>query len=73
MDEGERASHMAKDPYPLFRAALIEASEASEEELAAIEEEIKTEIAAAVEFAFSSEYPDPVEIYRDVYEQEIAA
>ena len=73
MDEGERASHMDKDPYPLFRADLIKANEATEEQLAAIEEEIKAEIAEAVQFAFDSSYPDAIEIYRDVYEQEIVA
>ena len=73
MDEGERAAHMAKDPYPLFRAALIEANEATEEQLAAIEQEIKVEIEAAVEFAFSSAYPDVSEVYRDVYEEELSA
>lgn len=73
MDEGERDAHMAKDPYPLYRAALIGAGEATEDQLAAIEEAIKVEIEEAVAFAFSSAYPDPVEVYRDVYEQELAA
>jgi pyruvate dehydrogenase E1 component alpha subunit len=73
MDEGEREAHMAKDPYPAFRAALIAAGEATEAQLAAIEEEIRVEVEEAVEFAFSSDYPDPVEVYRDVYEEELSA
>lgn len=73
MKPGEREEHMAKDPYPRFRTALIEGGEATEEELAAIEQEIAVEIEEAVEFAFSSPFPDVSEIYRDVYEQEIAA
>ena len=73
MDDGERAEHMAKDPYPAFRAALIAANEATEEQLAAIEEEIRVEIEEAVEFAFSSDYPDASEVYRDVYEEELSA
>jgi pyruvate dehydrogenase E1 component alpha subunit len=73
MDEGEREAHMAKDPYPAFRAALIAAGEATEEQLAAIEEEIRVEVEAAVEFAFSSDWPDAREVYRDVYEKELSA
>jgi len=73
MDEGERAAHMAKDPYPVFRAALLAAGDATEAELAAIEAEHEAEIDDAVAFALSSDYPEPVEIYRDVYEAEIAA
>ena len=38
-----------------------------------IEDENDREIIAASEFALASDYPDAVEIYRDVYEQEIAA
>jgi pyruvate dehydrogenase E1 component alpha subunit len=73
MDEGERLRHMALDPYPRFRAWLVEQGHASAAQLDAIEAENDREIAAAAEFAFSSAYPDAVEIYRDVYEQEIAA
>ena len=73
MDEGERAAHMAKDPYPIFRAKLIADGDAAEEELAGIEAAHAAEIDAAIEFAFSSDYPDAAEIYRDVYQEEIAA
>ena len=73
MDPGERDAQMAKDPYPRFRAALIEAGEASEEELAGIEAAHAAEIKEAVEFAFASPYPDVSEIRRDVYEEDIAA
>ena len=73
MDEGERQRHMALDPYPRFRGWLVEHGHATTEQLDAIEAENDREIAAAADFAFSSAYPDAVEIYRDVYEQEIAA
>ena len=73
MDEGERLRHMALDPYPRFRAWLVEQGHVSAAQLDAIEAENDREIAAAADFAFSSAYPDRAEIYRDVYEQEIAA
>jgi acetoin:2,6-dichlorophenolindophenol oxidoreductase subunit alpha len=73
MDEGERARHMANDPYPIYRDALIAGGDATEAQLAAIEAENAAEIEAAIEFALSSPFPDESEIYRDVYEAEIAA
>jgi acetoin:2,6-dichlorophenolindophenol oxidoreductase subunit alpha len=73
MDEGERAGHMANDPYPIYRNALIAGGDATEVQLAAIEAENAAEIEAAIEFAMASPYPDPSEIFRDVYEEEIAA
>jgi acetoin:2,6-dichlorophenolindophenol oxidoreductase subunit alpha len=72
MDKGERERHMADDPYPAYRQWLIAHRHASESELAGIEEKNARSVEAAVEFAFSSPYPDSTEIYRDVYEQEIA-
>ena len=41
--------------------------------LAAIEQAHKEEIDEAVQFALDSAFPDVSEIYRDVYEEEIAA
>lgn len=73
MDDGERAAHMAKDPYPIFRQALIESGEATEEELAAIEAAHAKEIDEAVAFAFASDFPPSDEVYRDVYEMELVA
>ena len=73
MDDGELAAWMEKDPYPRYRAQLIADGVATEEELAAIEEGHKQEIDAAVQFALDSAFPDASEIYRDVYEEEIAA
>ena len=73
MDDGERESYMAQDPYPRYRDWLINEGHATDAQLSAIEDENDREIIAASEFALASDYPDAVEIYRDVYEQEIAA
>ncbi len=73
MDEGELEAHRAKDPYPVYRAALIASGDATEAELAAIEAAHAAEIEEAAEFALSSPYPDSREIYVDVYEEELSA
>ena len=42
----------------------------TEAEIQAIKDEIKAEIAAAVEFAEAGSYPDPSELYTENYVQE---
>lgn len=71
MGAGEKAAHMAEDPYPRYRNWLVEQGHASEEELDAIEEGYKAEIEEALKFALESPFPDTQEIYRDVYQQEV--
>lgn len=68
-----KAAAVAADPVPRFRARLIADGLASEEELAAIEAAIESEIDAAVQFALDSPLPDPDELRRDVFAEEIAA
>ena len=73
MDEGEKEAAMAADPYPRYRQQLIDQGVASEEELAAIEAGHAAEIEEAIQFALDCPYPDASEVYKDVYEKEIAA
>lgn len=73
MDNDEKAGWMAKDPVPLYRQWLIGAEHATEEQLAAMEMGIHTQIDEAVEFALSSAYPDLVELRRDVFKDEVLA
>ena len=46
---------------------LLSAAKATEEELTAIDNEIKAIVAEAVQFAQESPEPDPSELYTDVY------
>jgi TPP-dependent pyruvate/acetoin dehydrogenase alpha subunit len=46
---------------------LVEHEQASRDEIAAIERQVKAEIAAAVEFAVNSPYPKPEEAERDFF------
>jgi len=67
MDQAEYQAALAADPLPRFRAMLIEAGHASEEDLVAIEKEAGAEADDAIEFAFASPAPDPSTLFEDVY------
>ena len=73
MTKEEKAAAMADDPLPKFRAALIAAGHASEEQLAALQTEIEAEISDAQEFGMASPLPSVDELRRDVFALEIAA
>lgn len=66
-DRAEVQEWRKKDPIPRFRNYLLEQGIASEDELAAIEAEIKQEIADAVKFAQESPQPDPATAMDYIY------
>lgn len=55
------------DPLLIYLRELVDARHASREEIADMERQVKTEIAAAVEFALASPYPKPEEAERDFF------
>lgn len=63
----EHEKWMKRDPIPNTRKELLEDGSATEEELKAIETEVEAAVAAAVEFAHNSPWPDESETYTDVY------
>jgi acetoin:2,6-dichlorophenolindophenol oxidoreductase subunit alpha len=65
--KAEYQAALAADPYPKFRQWLIDNRHGTAEEVDALEAEVKTDIDAAVQFAFDSPLTDPAEIKRDVY------
>lgn len=77
MDEymypGEKDEWLKKDPYPTFRARLIDEKIASEDELAAIEEEALQELDEAVDYAMESPFADLSELTNDVFAEGAAA
>lgn len=73
MGPGERAQRMQDDPYPKYRNWLVENGLSSEADLAEIETGVLAEIEEALQFALASAVPDAVEIYRDVYRDEVPA
>jgi len=56
-----------RDPIERVRYLLIDNKLSTEEELAKIEKDIKQEVEEATEFAKSAPYPEPMDLYRDVY------
>ena len=65
--EKAREWYRACDPLLIFIRELVEANQATKDEIAAMERKVKAEIAAAVEFAVNSPYPKPEEAERDFF------
>ena len=60
-----------RDPLDIHRAMLIGQNIATAEELDALEEQVKAEIEDAVTFARESPYPDPEEVWEDMFAEPI--
>jgi pyruvate dehydrogenase E1 component alpha subunit len=56
-----------RDPIIIFSNRMKEENILTEEEIKVIEEEVRKEIEEAVEFAINSPYPEPEELYTDLY------
>ena len=65
----ELQDYKDQDPVKSTEKNILENNIASEEEIKAIKDKIKAEIAEAVAFAESSPLPDPAELYSDNYLQ----
>ena len=66
-EDAEVEEWQRRDPLDIHRAMLIEQGFATAEELDALEEEVKAEIEEAVTFARESPYPDPSEVWEDMF------
>jgi pyruvate dehydrogenase E1 component alpha subunit len=69
----ELAAAVAGDPIPRYRAWLLANAGVSEEELAAIDSQAAAAVDEAAQFALSSPFPEPDEIRRDIYSEEVRA
>ncbi|GAA4351469.1 pyruvate dehydrogenase (acetyl-transferring) E1 component subunit alpha [Hymenobacter saemangeumensis] len=65
----ELEEYRNQDSIEAVRHTILSNQMATEEDLAAIDERIKAQVAESVEFAESSPYPTPDELYKDVYVQ----
>ena len=63
---------IARDPITLHRHRLLEEGAASESELAELEEQARSEVADALQFARESAFPDAEEAFDDLYTQPFA-
>jgi pyruvate dehydrogenase E1 component alpha subunit len=55
------------DPLLIYIRELVDAKQATREEIADIEKTVKTAIAEAVEFAVASPYPKPEEAAKEYF------
>lgn len=58
------------DPIEQVRKTILSKKHATEKKLEEMEKAIDERVAEAVEFAEKSDYPDPSELYTDVYEED---
>ena len=65
----EVASYVERDPIAHVRNVILENKWMKEDELKAVEKEIKAQVEDAIKFAEESPLPDPSELYEDVYTQ----
>lgn len=66
----EVEEYKLQDPIEQVRASILEKQWATEEELKAIDDKIKTEVQECVDFAEASDFPPASDAYHDVYEEE---
>jgi len=66
-DPAEVEAWLKRDPIDLFRAELEHRGLLGDEALEGIRASVEHEIEEAVQFAIDSPYPEPAELYRDVY------
>lgn len=66
----EVEEYKLKDPIERVLTTLKENNWITEKQIEEIDERIKKEVDEAVQFAEESPYPDPSELYKDVYVQE---
>lgn len=65
--EKVREWYRSCDPLLIFIRELVEAKQATQEEITDIEKKVKAEIADAVEFAVASPYPKPEEAAKEYF------
>ncbi len=68
--KSELEEYKAQDPIEQIKKKILGEKIATEDELAAIGEKIKNQVAESVKFAEESPYPTIDEVYKDIYIQE---
>jgi pyruvate dehydrogenase E1 component alpha subunit len=63
----ELAKYKAVDPIETTKATILKKKYANAAYFDKLDDEIAEQVNAAVKFAEESEYPDPSELYTDVY------
>ena len=66
-DKDEKAAWLERDPIVIFRRWLAEHGHATEEELDALDAEVRAEVDESVAFTDASPFPDPSRAFADLY------
>ena len=66
----EVESYKDRDPIEQVKSTILKQKIATAADLEKIDEKVKKQVAEAVTFAENSNFPDPSEAFKDVYEQE---
>lgn len=66
----ELEEYKSLDPIDNVLQTIKEKKYASESQLKDIQEKVKSQVQEAIDFAEESNYPDPSELFKDVYQQE---
>jgi acetoin:2,6-dichlorophenolindophenol oxidoreductase subunit alpha len=66
-DKDEKAAWLERDPIVLFRKWLVEHEVATEEQLDALDAEVRAEVDESVAFTDASPFPDPSRAFADLY------
>lgn len=66
----ELKKYMDIDPLEITKQSILKNKFAKETYFDELEDKIEAQVAAAVKFAEESDYPDPSELYTDVYQEE---
>lgn len=69
-EKEEVQTYLDRDPVKVIEQRILERGIASQEEISAIKESVKAEVAEAYTFAEESDYPAASELYTDNYLQE---
>jgi pyruvate dehydrogenase E1 component alpha subunit len=67
-EEVEEYKH--RDPIESVRKSILDKKVATEKELEAIDQKVNAQVEESVKFAEESNYPDPAEAMKDIYEQQ---
>jgi pyruvate dehydrogenase E1 component alpha subunit len=67
-EEVEEYKH--RDPIESVRKSILDKKVATEKELEAINQKVNAQVEESVKFAEESNYPDPSEAMKDIYEQQ---
>jgi TPP-dependent pyruvate/acetoin dehydrogenase alpha subunit len=67
MAKGELEAAMIRDPFVALRQLIVARGAASDADLTAMEDALRTEIDEAAAYAFAAKYPEPEEALEDVY------